>query len=175
MPSDYDGKEKRKNKIFRDIGDIRHFFTPGPCSDVQIQHLNKDKAQKCILLKTNDQGKLLSMLCFDSLAKLLNNMNISVESESVDAISSTFPNYHEMIYQLNSQEFKLISRDFPSGEIVFLQSSFENIKELQNEDEIILIPKMRKDFQFLQECLVFQALLQEKSEKEQHEENNVAV
>jgi hypothetical protein len=181
----------RKERIFSDMGNIRNYFCQHPYLDIQLEHLDIDKNDKYLYIGRDSFGQLGIVFEFESIHQVMRHINISHNQKIIDAISSKSQNSNEKIYQLLSPESVLISSKIPTGEIVFMQSSMDNIPDPENKDveqkkilnkiddtsttdidEVALIPETRLHFRFIQEWFNYQELVLKKYRRQQRQNND---
>lgn len=175
----YEGIERRKNRIFPDVGDIRCHFGTHPYLDIHQENIDIDKKSNCFLITKNAYGMLGKVQKFHSVADIFKNTNISCKELTIGSISAIFGANKETIYNIDSNDKVLISIELVSGEIFFLESSINMVEQPENMDGIEsveggdkkLIPETKHHFIFLQEWLSYQDQFFKKIFKQQDQKN----
>lgn len=183
----YQGIEKRKDRMFPDVGNIREYFWEHPYLDIHTEIMDTKKEINALMIDHDDLGQLCKLIEFNTLSEILQHIGIVDHSESIDAISSNFSFHKETIYDIDSSDYVLISTTLKSGRILFMKSSTKQVEEPEKrENEVTEIPKLQGDekeprfipetklhFIFFQDWLAYQKTLEKY--KHQQGRNNVAV
>lgn len=180
----YLGKEKRFNRMLPDIGNIRLYFSEIHYIDIHTEEIDVYKENSCFLIEANEYGELCKIVRFNNFSEILSYLNLQSVDENLGAITASYGSNKETIYNLDTQDYILISRTFSTEETIFITSSTKQVEEPielgttdnikdENTDEDVdprLIPTTKLHFYFMNDWFKYQDDYLKKFRRQQGQE-----
>ena len=154
----------RKYRVLSGLGNIRNYFSQISYIDIHTEEIDIDKENDCFLIEANEYGELCRIVRFKKISEILSYLQIQFANEKLEAATAIYGNNKETIYELNTEDYALISRKFCTEETVFIKSSTQKVEEpidiesevTDEDEEIPLIPITKLHFRLMDDWFKYQ-------------------